>query len=88
VLWVAMQRSAPQSRTHCTQVTTMAGFVMFSHCKLLQAQSRCAAKAELEDQPSNGDAPGVVCMHSAPPCCMTTRLFRSSAMRVECNPAY
>ena len=39
----------------------MAGFVMFSHCKLLQAQSRAVAKAEHEDQPSNGDAAGVVC---------------------------
>lgn len=45
----------------------MAGFVMFSHCKLLQAQSRAAAKAEHEDQLSNGDAPGVgtYLLHSA-----------------------
>jgi hypothetical protein len=44
--------------TTCVQVTAMAGFVMFSHCKLLQAQSRVAAKADHEDQLSNGDVPG------------------------------
>lgn len=39
----------------------MAGFVMFSHCKLLQAQTRAAAKAEHEEQHTNGDAPGAAC---------------------------
>jgi hypothetical protein len=42
----------------------MAGFVMFSHCKLLQAQSQAVAKAEHEDQLSNGNVPGALCRHA------------------------
>lgn len=39
-------------------VTAMAGFCMFSHSKLYQAQAKGAAKSEPDEQLSNGDAPG------------------------------
>lgn len=39
-------------------VTAMAGFCMFSHSKLYQAQAKGVAKSEPEEQLSNGEAPG------------------------------
>jgi hypothetical protein len=60
----------------------MAGFVMFSQCKLQQAQSRAAAKAEHEDQLSNGDAPGVVCVLSRTMFITNMHFARPSFMQV------
>lgn len=60
----------------------MAGFVMFSQCKLQQAQSRAAAKAEHEDQLSNGDAPGVVCVPSRTMVITKLHFARPSFMQV------